>query len=262
VELINIELNLLVFRGPTVLTEFRERISPRGDGMERRSRVDDTGAAFHGSQQQIQRYLNKHAATLSQAIIAATPSIPRNAQIQWVSPLQKDKYREYWDGNFLDVLGLGAFRPQLADFWPKGGPHWDALAKVEQSGNPGVILVEAKAHPTEIYNERGTGASPESRKTIEASLQRTCEWLKVPYGPIWTGSLYQSANRLAHLFFLREVVKVDAWLVNIYFLDDRGYKPTSREEWTRALYEVKAEMRTASLSVPYLSEVFLPALEA
>lgn len=230
--------------------------------MERHSRVDDTGAAFHGSQQQIQLYLNNHSATLSQAVIGATPTIPRDAQIDWVSPLQKNKYREYWDGSFLDVIGLGAFHSKLEDFWPKSGPHWDALAKVEHAEKSGAILVEAKAHPTEIYNEKGSDASPKSRKTIEASLRRTSEWLKVPYTPIWTGSLYQSANRLAHLYFLREVAKIDAWLVNIYFLDDRGYKPTSREEWTIALAKVKAELGIANVTVPYSGEVFLPAIEA
>jgi len=236
-------------------------IQREGNGIERRSRVDETGAAFRGSQRQIQLYADKHTVTLSQDIVDATPSIPRDAQIEWLSPLQKERYREYWDGAFLDVLGLGAFRRQLADFWPKGGPHWDALAKVEHAGKSGAILVEAKAHPTEIYNDKGSGASPESREIIEVSLRRTCEWLKVPYGPIWTGGLYQSANRFAHLYFLRRIAKVDAWLVNVYFLDDRGFKPTAREEWTRALAKVKAEMGTANLNIPYSSDVFLPAIE-
>jgi hypothetical protein len=55
---------------------------------------------------------------------------------------------------------------------------------------------------------------------------------------------------------------VDAWLVNIYFLDDREYKPTSRDEWTPVLAKVKAELGIANVSIPYASEVFLPAIEA
>ncbi len=231
--------------------------------MNRRSRVDNTtGAAFHGSQHQIQLYVNERADRLSQAVIAATPSIPRDAQMEWVSPLQKKQYQEYRDGDFLDAVGLRALRSQLACFWPKRGPSWDALAKVEHAGKPGAILVEAKAHPTEIYNGEGSRASGESRKTIEAALRRTCEWLKVPYRPIWIGCLYQSANRLAHLYFLREVAGADAWLANVYFLDDRGYKPTSRDEWTSALAKVKEEIGIAKVSVPYSCEVFLPAVEA
>jgi hypothetical protein len=228
--------------------------------MKRRPRTDEAGAAFHGSQRQIQLYVNKHSDKLSREVIAAIASIPRDAQMHWVSPLANDHYREYSDEAFLDALGLGAFRRELAAFWPRGGPHWDALAKFDHAGTPGAIMVEAKAHSTEIHNERGTGASPESRKVIEASLQRTCEWLKVPYGPIWTKGLYQSVNRLAHLYFLREVAKVDAWLVNVYFLDDRGYKPTSRDEWRCALVKLKEELGIAN--VPYSGDVFLQAIEA
>jgi hypothetical protein len=202
----------------------------------RRSRVDKrTGAAVHGSQHQIQLYVNRRAEELSQTIIAATLSISRDASLEWVSPREEKRYKEYFDDAFLHVLGFDTFRRQLEDFWPNGGPHWDALAKVDIAGNSGAIVVEAKAHLTEVYDKKGVGASPASRKIIEASLRRTCEWLKVPYGPTWTGSLYQSANRLAHLYFLREIAKADAWPVNIYFLDDRGYKPTSRDEWTPAL---------------------------
>jgi len=230
--------------------------------MKRRPRIDATGAAFHGSQQQIQLYVNKHSDKLSHEVTAAISSIPRDAQMQWVSPLQDDHYLEYGDGAFLEALGLSTFRPQLTAFWPRGGPHWDALAKFEHAGRAGAILVEAKAHPTEIYNDKGSGASPGSRRIIEASLQRTCEWLKVPYGPIWTKRLYQSANRLAHLYFLREVVKVDAWLVNIYFLNDRAYKPTSRDEWTLALAKAQAELGVADVNVPYSGDVFLPAIDA
>jgi hypothetical protein len=229
--------------------------------MGRRSRIDETGAAFHGSQRQIQLYVNKYTATLSPLVIAGNPSLAKNAQIQWVSPVQEMQYREYWDNAFLNILGLGAFRQQLADFWPKGGPHWDALAKVEHAGKTGAVLVEAKAHPTEIYNKNGSGASLESRRTIEASLRRTCEWLKVPYEPTWIGGLYQSANRIAHLYFLREVAGVDAWLVNIYFVDDLRYKPTTRDEWTPAIANVKAELGITDINIPFSCELFLPAID-
>jgi len=210
----------------------------------------------------MQLYVNKHPDSLSQYVIEAAPGIARDdAHFDWVSPLQGKHYAEYWDQDFLDALDLSAFRQQLASFWPKRGPHWDALAKIKHAGGTGVVLVEAKAHPTEIYNKTGSGASPESRKIIEASLHRTCEWLKVPYQPIWTGSLYQSANRLAHLYFLREVVGVDAWLVNIYFLDDHGYKSTSRDQWTPVIAKVKAELGLAKVNVPYFCDVFPPALQ-
>ena len=231
--------------------------------MERRLRVDkQTGAAVHGSQQQIQLYVNNYAELLSRAVIASTPSIPHDAQIEWVSPLRAERYREYYDDGFLKMLGLEANRQQLADFWPRGGPHWDALAKFESAGKSGVIVVEGKAHVTEICGN-GCDAEPESRKKIEASLRQTCEWLKVPYEqyrPMWTGSLYQSANRLTHLYFLREVARVDASLVNIYFLEDK-YKPTRQDEWIVALATAKTKLGIAGIGIPNSSAVFLRAIQ-
>jgi len=143
--------------------------------MERRSRVDEkTGAAVHGSQLQIQLYVNNYVDKLSQAVIATTPSIPQDAQIEWVSPLRAEGYHEYSDDKFLEALALGAYCAQLAAFWPRRGPNWDALAKFKSAERSGAILVEAKAHTTEIYG-RGCDASREPRKLIEASLRRTVE---------------------------------------------------------------------------------------
>jgi hypothetical protein len=89
----------------------------------RSSRVDKrTGAAVHGSQRQIQLYVNKRGRELSQVVIAATASIPQDASIEWVSPLQAEKYWEYSDEAFLGALELGGYRQQLADFLATGRP--------------------------------------------------------------------------------------------------------------------------------------------
>ena len=40
------------------------------------------------------------------------------------------------------------------------------------------------------------------------------------------------------------------------------YKPTSRDDWTRALAKVKTELGIGSISVPYAGDVFLKAIEA
>ena len=36
----------------------------------------------------------------------------------------------------------------------------------------------------------------------------------------WSGTFYQYANRLAHLYLLHELNDVDAWLVFVYFVGD------------------------------------------
>jgi hypothetical protein len=156
----------------------------------------------------------------------------------------------------LDALGLSYLYEQLKDFWPKGGPSWDALAIIED-GRRGVILVEAKSHPDEIYVKQGCQAkSPRSRSMIETALNKTKRWLNVSYDANWMGPLYQSANRLAHLYFFREVAHLPAWLVNIYFLSD-PYKSTTQEAWQEAIQKAKAELGLSDV-VKYTEDVFLP----
>ena len=77
---------------------------------------------------------------------------------------------------------------------------WDALARVTllDSGRTGVLLVEAKSYPQEMYSN-GCCASEVSRTQIVKALQQTQRWLAVD-NVDWTGPLYQSANRLAHLY--------------------------------------------------------------
>jgi hypothetical protein len=91
-----------------------------------------------------------------------------------VSPLATDTYSEYQDSEFLERVGLGGLSPRLREFWPRGGPCWDALAKIKG----GCVLVEAKSHVPEIYGG-GCGASAESRQKIQAALDATKTWLGV-----------------------------------------------------------------------------------
>lgn len=217
------------------------------------SRVDSSGRAYAGSQRQIQTYVNRYPAELTSTISAALalPSEVSNS-IRWVSPLEDDSYSEYRDEEFLTVVGLSKFIPHLRKFWPRRGPCWDALAVIPN----GCILVEAKSHGREIYGN-GCGAGFKSRLTICKSIQNTKMWLNSDSKSDWLGALYQSANRYAFLYFLREIVNVQGFLVNIYFeLDSRT--PTSRQDWQQAIAEVNAGLglRTA---VPFSASAFLPA---
>ena len=170
-----------------------------------RSRTDATGRAYAGSQRQIQTYVNERTAELSQAIAEAIPPSTIDPQeIHWVSPLKADKYSEYQDREFLEIIGAAHLAPMLSEFWPKRGPCWDALALLRGGG---CVLVEAKSHVSEVYG-RGCFASGRSRFLICSSLARAKSWMGVKPETDWMGSLYQSANRLAHLYFLREIGKV------------------------------------------------------
>lgn len=224
-----------------------------------RSRVDANGRASAGSQQQIQTYINDSAEAFSKAIAESlSGDLPSSARIQWVSPLIREEYAEYHDGDFLRVLGMQQHASELSAFWPKGGPCWDALARVSFSdGHCGCVLVEAKSHVSEIYGN-GCRASDASRQQICEALRRAKEWLGGAPEADWTGKLYQSANRYAHLYFLRVIAGIDAFLVNVYFVNDR-HNPTTIQEWKPAISEVKQQLGLVR-PVPFSSEVFLDAV--
>ena len=230
---------------------------------ERQARVDDSGRAYAGSQLQIQIYVNRRPDELSRHVLGALPSLASSgADIRWVSPLESETFIEYQDRAFLRAVGLEHLAGALRRFWPRGGPVWDALAVVKLRWDPnqrGVILVEAKSHPSEVYGS-GCQASPRSREKIDAALSDTKRWLGVPQNVDWTGPLYQSTNRLAHLYFFREVANTPAWLVNVYFLDD-PHSSTTLGEWQAAIAQVKTKLGLTGIAIPHAADLFLDAGE-
>lgn len=221
-------------------------------------RVDPLGRAFKGSQLQIQIYVNRRRADLDDAIRVALPDLIDSVEIDWRTPIAADGYREYHDSAFLRRVGLDRHEAALSEFWPRGGPHWDALARLRSDGIDGVLLVEAKSYPEEMRST--CKASPPSRERIDAALASTAAWLGVERTPAWTDDYYQFANRLAHLWFLREVTQVPAWLVNVNFVDDRLHNPTDRDSWDRSLADAKGKLGLPR-SIPGFADVFLPGRE-
>jgi hypothetical protein len=216
-------------------------------------RVDDMGRAYAGSQRQIQSCVNVHSDKFTSAVADALqlPG-PLRRGIKWASPLASDSYAEYRDTEFLDVLALGSLAPQLAQFWPERGPCWDGLARLEG----GCILIEAKSHVQEIYGG-GCGAGESSLVRINAALDQTKQWLGAPAAANWTDKLYQSANRYAHLYFLREKCSIPAYLLNVYFVGDQR-TPTSEQRWTEAIREVNSALGLTS-PVPFSASLFFDA---
>jgi len=217
------------------------------------SRIDSTGRVKAGSQKQIQIYVNEKRQAFNSVVAQSLPEygLDENA-IHWVSPLPEDTYSEYQDSEFLERVGLGIHTKQLQEFWPRRGPCWDALARIED----GCVLIEAKSHVPEIYSG-GCGASSKSRQKIKAALDATKTWLEVSPDTDWTGRLYQSANRYSCLYFLRQIAKAKAFLVNVYFVGDPR-TPTSRESWDAEIESVNRELGLVR-EVPYSAAVFLKA---
>jgi hypothetical protein len=227
---------------------------------EDKKRCDASGKAYAGSQRQIQFYVNEQPAILNRAIEEA---FGHQFRPKWVSPLKAERYREYKDLDFLEALGMGGQGEALKKFWPNGGPRWDALAVVEsQSG--GVLLVEAKSHLPEMYSGQCKATSPNSLRMIDKAIAKTKNWLNVESlvdsyllkGRERKGHLYQLANRLAHLYFFREVLGIDAWLINLCFVDD-PHSLTTQREWEFELAQARKNLGLAS--TPYMADVLLAA---
>lgn len=216
------------------------------------------GRATRGSQRQVQDYVNQNAAILGEAIShsLSTAGVTTPIRITWTSPLAAEQYAEYRDEDFLRAVGLPQHGRALREFWPANGPCWDALGTADIDGKPAVLLVEAKSHTAELQSE--CRASSASLVTIESALAETRAWCGATRTDAWTGSLYQYANRLAHLYFLRQRVQHPAWLVNLYFLDD-PIGPTTHRMWAEKLAQVKADLGLPP-AVPGIVDVFLPAL--
>jgi hypothetical protein len=187
-------------------------------------------AASHGSQKWLQVFVNDFPTQLAEAFGTSRPDMV-GRPIKWISPLRDDTYAEYRDGAFLRQLGLGEHTPALKDFWPARGPQWDGLGLgVQQT----YYIVEAKAHVNELASTCAA-TSPRSRQQIGQAFQQTQTWLDSTPQRDWQIDYYQQANRLAHLYFLREIASVDAYLVNIYFVNDYTHIPTTYEAWHKAL---------------------------
>ena len=164
------------------------------------------------------------------AAIASAMNLPGGVGIQWRSPLEEDNFSEYQDSHFLRNLGVELQRRKLSSFWPRWGPVWDGLAR---TSNGRSILVEAKANIPEFHSSP-CGAGEKSLARIRRTLDETKQFLTVPLDSDWTRCFYQVANRLAHLYLLKELNGVDAALVFVFFVGDTTIseeKCTSRLEW-------------------------------
>jgi hypothetical protein len=147
-----------------------------------------------------------------------------------LSPKADDDFAEYRDQAFLDLLGIKLPKKRLQDFWPSRGPQWDALGRIDDK----VYFLVDKAHVAEIVS-LSQAKSPISQSLIKKSLGEIKTFLTLKSDVDLTKGFYQYANRLAHLYLLRELNDVSAYLVFVYFVNDYTHIPTTRDEWNGAL---------------------------
>lgn len=186
--------------------------------------------AEKGSKKWVQRLINEKPELLNSEIRGKL-NLPGNKEIRWLSPLKRDNYAEYSGQDFLDLLEIELAKMPLSDFWPRGGPHWDALGR-SRSGR--LFLVEAKSHIRELISTM-KATDKDSIRKIRRSLNITKNFLNSNAETDWSRGFYQYTNRLGHLYLLRHN-QLPAYLVFVYFLNDSDMSgPETIEEWKGAI---------------------------
>ena len=187
------------------------------------------GAAEKGSKKWIQKLINEKPDILNKNIFENL-NIQNSERIKWLSPLAKDHYAEFYDEAFLNKV-LPGKALNLREFWPQSGPRWDALGIISPDK---VLLVEAKSHISELIST-SKAKDPNSITKISESLKATKKALGSTTDFDWSKTFYQYANRLAHVYFLRQNA-VTAHFVSVYFLNDLEMSgPMTVDEWQGAI---------------------------
>jgi len=206
-----------------------------------------------GSLKWIQHVVNDCPDVLSNTLIDAI-RVDKEQPVEWLSPKADDDYSEYRDQDFLDLLGIKLSKTSLNDFWPKRGPQWDALGRIEDKA---YFLVEAKAHVSEIISS-SQAKSAKSKALINNSLDEARKYLKLNPNIDLSKEFYQYSNRLAHLYLLRKLNNIPAYLIFVYFTNDHTHVPTTRDEWKGALQLMYAILGTHKHKLSkYVIDVFI-----
>lgn len=210
-----------------------------------------------GSLKWIQHVINVCPEALSRPINNVIGADQEHA-VEWLSPREDDDYSEYRDQAFLDLLGIKVSKRKLQDFWPRRGPQWDALGRIDGRA---YFLVEAKAHVSEVISS-SQAKSPASKSLIKKSLNETKAALKLKPYMDQTKGFYQYANRLAHLYLLRQLNDVPAYLVFVCFVNDPTHISTTRDQWNGALQLMHAVSGTHKHRLSkYVIDVFVDVEE-
>ncbi len=155
-----------------------------------------------------------------------------------LSPLKGEDYKECGNAKVLEKLGLSEHVKELEKFWPKQGHHWDGVAIAKDET---ILLMEAKAHISEMDSSSMDKSTPETTKQRLASLKKTADYFGAKFNEAkWTGAKYQTANRLAFAYFLTEILKRPARVIYIMFTGDKEMtdgKVETKDDWDAKFQE-------------------------
>jgi hypothetical protein len=194
----------------------------------------------YGSEFHLLRYLGYHRRDLNRAIEQETGG----RVVDWLD-FCFDSRRKFPDLD-AELKGMEFLGPDVEDaksawgeFWPQTGnpPNWDAVGLLQSGSHSEFLLVEAKAHASEIHSDCGAHDEGGLGRIREALAQTIRDNGFKSNPEKWLAPYYQCANRLATLHFLLQH-DVLSRLVFIYFTGDDPtlYRkpvvcPKSEQEW-------------------------------
>ncbi len=191
----------------------------------------------YGSEWHLLRWMGRHRKAFDQNIRAALGR--KDDPIEW----EDFRFRKGdWPDEELEGLAFlenADLQSKWADFWPQTGraQTWDAVGWITSGARRDLLLIEAKAHLSELASN--CNAAPHGgRPKIEAAFAPTKAALGVPLESNWMVGYYQYANRVTALNFLNGT-GVSAHIVLIYFVGDKSGAsrdcPSGKDGWAGAL---------------------------
>lgn len=173
-------------------------------------------------------------------------------------------------GRFSQLSAARIWPSPCASSGPRGGLSGTrSRSSISAAAAAASSFVRGRVTPQRSMAAVRKRASDRAR--IAAAVTATQDWLGVPRAPErWMdplrpgqrgySSVYQSANRYAHLYWLRQLCGVEAWFCHLLFVDDPTYGRTSRAVWQQTLPKIEHDLGLQDRAVPFAGHVFLPGL--
>ena len=203
-------------------------------------------ALGYGSEFHLLRWLGRHRNEFNKRF----KDLLNTNNITWLD-FNFDKTKEISD---KELVGLEFLKEELdyekvlkiwKEEWPQSGKsmNWDLVGYTTQNNIKTWILIEAKAHLSEL-EQNCAASSLVSKEKIKNALSNAAKnnGVIISENKPWTKKFYQFANRIYVLDLLKRN-GINAKLINIYFVGDmistNRKSPRSKNEWLSKIKEMK-----------------------
>jgi hypothetical protein len=209
------------------MSNLKDELANRGSKLCTQIAVNNTVDEINNKTRNISRKSRKHLLDDKIGL----------GEIQWLSPLTSDNYKEYQLNEIANKIPHHKLREVDWSFWPKNQPKWDAIGI---SPDDTLIMVEAKAHVNEFVSDKCRATKPHSRDIIEENIKDI-----LGHNPVWMNKYYQTANRMVFVNKLHNL-GIKVLLVYLCFVNDVSHIPEDKE----TVWDVKVNAMYKNHPIP------------